>query len=179
MSWRALFLHTGAVTASRGALVLEHPAAPAAGANLSFTLPGGYLWLLRSMRFTYTASAQVRERVPGATINDQDGAELLRAVGTAIFTASHTAQVTVAPGVEGAGSEAALAVSIAAPELLLPGGWQWRTAVAGIQTEDTITNVRLLFDQYEDRRAVLAEREEHIRAVIELVAREGSGALVR
>lgn len=119
---------------------------PAAGAEWTFTLPGGYYYRLLGGSALFTTSAAVANRTVG--IQMTDGVNLLASGIVAVaFTASLAVQVTYAPSGAGGGILGTKpAVNIGPPNLWLQGNWVVQSITSNIDVADAYTKVLLLFE---------------------------------
>lgn len=120
------------------------PATPAAGAEVTVTVPAGVIWQLSSLYAVLTTSATVATRVPQLVIADADGKPLeqygvangLPASGTAIYN------WIAGLGVVEATSQDTSPLGTPAP-VLLPG-WTIKTATGNLQAADQWTLASIL-----------------------------------
>lgn len=125
-------------------------ATPAAGADWTFTFPGGYLYRVDLGRATYTTSKQAAERRSGIELVDPDGIIWWRVVPETPITAEKVVEESYA-NTTLTETNGALGISIVQlPEFLIPGGWKLRSKTFSIQTEDTYTGVQLMLAQMYD-----------------------------
>jgi hypothetical protein len=108
---------------------------PAAGVEISETVPTGARWKLRTFSYTLVASAAVANRLPVLTIDD--GANILWEVGNNVAqTASQTAKYRAGVGVP-LTTYGALSYLLPLPsELWLAAGSRIRTVTAAIDAGD-------------------------------------------
>jgi hypothetical protein len=108
---------------------------PAAGAEISETVPAGARWRLRTFAYTLVTSAAVVNRVPVLTIDD--GANIFwEAASNVAQTATQTAKYRAGAGVP-LGTFAALAYWLPLPsDLTLQAGCRIRTVTAAIDAGD-------------------------------------------
>ncbi len=121
---------------------------PAAGAALTYTVPGAVQMLVASVCFTYTASAAVATRYPYVEFLDQTGTPV--AVSQVVNGQAATVASIISFGVNvpafGALSAARQGAGI--PPILLSDGLRVRLSAVNIQAADTITLARLFVRQY-------------------------------
>lgn len=123
-------------------------AAPAAGADWTYSCPGQGLQRIVALRALFTASAAVANRLPSLVLSDGTDDYAASTVGTAI-TAGLASPVTTWPGASSFGP-AAGPLGIPAPTdgwLLLPG-WSIRTVTAAIDVADQWSAIFLWVVEY-------------------------------
>jgi hypothetical protein len=118
-----------------GALRVITGSVPAAGAEVSETVPAGVRWRLRSLRLTLVTDGNAANRMPVLTFDD----------GTSVFLSS-SAQIQAASltwvhmFMPGAGAEDATAitsiVNLLPPEIWLGAGYRIKTLTTAIQATD-------------------------------------------
>jgi hypothetical protein len=131
-----------------GALRSITGTAPAAGANLSETVPTGARWTLIALHTVLTASATVATRA--VSILADDGANNL-AAGTAqqTQTASQVIAYTAAPGAASGFSNSDNKFAVQLPALLqLAAGFRVRSTVANLQVGDQFSAPQLLVREW-------------------------------
>lgn len=108
---------------------------PAAGAEISETVPTGARWRLRSLRATLVASAAAANREVSLIVDD--GAAIYGAFPSTVNqTAGLTRAYTASPaGVRGAAATAT-EITIAIPDLWLPAGHRFRTVTTNLDVGD-------------------------------------------
>lgn len=112
---------------------------PAAGAEISETVPASAKWRVASIRFSLTTSAAVANRVVNVAFDDGSGFIFAATGVTFNQTASLTFVYNFAQGyagVTGAGTPAA--VQLPSP-MFLPQFFRFRTQTVGIQAADQYT----------------------------------------
>jgi hypothetical protein len=122
-------------------------AAPAAGAEISITVPAGVNWILRSMAFTLTTAAGGSNRQEHLVLDD--GANVFWAgVSAAPQAGSAVDYVSWAAGAAPA-SDATPAIQGTLPaECRMRPGWRIRTATTGIQAGDQYSAPTLLVEEF-------------------------------
>lgn len=110
---------------------------PAAGADLSFTVPIGVLWNVVSITALFTASAGVANRTVNFQVKDQNGKLAYQyAIGTAL-TAGQTCTYTFSEDVVTPTSSANGGVVLEPlPSTWFPSDWSFGTVTTNIQTGD-------------------------------------------
>jgi hypothetical protein len=131
-----------------GALRSITGSVPAAGANISETVPTGARWQLISLATVLTASATVATRVVSLLIDD--GTTTVGAFSAQqTQTASQVITYSAAPGAGAGFSNAGNFFAIQAPMLLqLGAGYRLRTSVTNIQVGDQFTAPQLLVREW-------------------------------
>lgn len=133
-------------TRAQGVLRQILVAAPAAGAEWSFTIPDGGWWRLRSAFATLVVPAFAQE-IPGVVISDQD--RVVARVGSG-FAIGANATYDVTYLVQSAGVSAASAgtrLVVPVPNLFLQPGWKIGSATAAIAAGDQYSAVNLYLEQ--------------------------------
>lgn len=130
------------LTPDQGRLRSVTGTTPAAGAEITETVPGTVMWELMSFRWLLAASVAVANRFPELIIDDGTN-ELVRIGAPAAVAASATARATYLPG-------APSFVSSAGANWVLPIGnrqfigrnYRIRTSTAGLQAADQFGGVQ-------------------------------------
>lgn len=157
---------------------------PAAGAHVRYTLPSGAWYLIDSFSVQWVISAQVETgRRACFEVRDGDGNIMWQSLGATPQKVSSTYRYSFAPGISLGASEATFIASIPIPEVLLPAGWSIGTGGLAIQTEDQISQARLVLQERFDYAPMEASGhrphpEHHARvlaALVELVDGHGGG----
>jgi len=131
-----------------GALRVIAGTQPAAGAEISETVPTGARWQLLSFKFTFTTSATVANRTSSLTIDD--GANIFNlAGGNAVQAASATTVQSWASGQPNVANQPtnALGYPLATP-LYLPAGARIRTQTLSIQAGDQYSAIQYLVREW-------------------------------
>lgn len=120
---------------------------PAAGAEISQTVPAGVVWRLTSIRFALTTDATVANRLPVLTFDD----------GTNVyFTSLANAAQAASLGVNYEASASGISVSVSGQQqMILPvqgivmlPGWRVRTVTTAIVAGDNYGAPALYFETY-------------------------------
>jgi hypothetical protein len=121
--------------------------APAAGAEISETVPSNVRWLLKSASFTYAASVTVLNRQPGIIIDD--GVNILyRYVAGQAVAASQTPRITASSSNQ-LGLQDGSGAILSIPDcLLLSAGFRWRTNTPNIQVGDQYSAPQYLVEEW-------------------------------
>lgn len=118
-------------------------AAPAAGADITVTVPSGQTWTLQSFDASLTTSAAVANRVVAVVIDDGTNV-LYRWVAGLNQTASQTLEYAGAVGgVDVGGTARNNVVTFPLAGITLPAGYRIRTITTAIQAGDQWTAARL------------------------------------
>lgn len=117
--------------------------APAAGADISITVPGQSVWQLVALTGLLTPDNNATAR--GVAFTVTDGSTI---IGTfpagATIAASTATQVTLAPGAGYTQTTAVgAALTVGVPPLILTAGWQLKTATTAIHSGDQWSGVVL------------------------------------
>lgn len=120
---------------------------PAAGADISESVPGNRRWQLIAFRATLNTSAAVASRVPQFTLDD--GANIFFSMGpNTTEPASQAFKFVFAPGMQ-LTTDQNQNLSIPAPNVtLLKGGFRIRTITANIQAADQWTAPQYLIQEW-------------------------------
>lgn len=110
-------------------------AAPAAGAEISFTVPGDKIWLLQAVNTSLVASATAATRIPQLGIGDGTRSGLLLAA-TAGITANQTIRLAWSNTGAAATGTAVFLQALLQPELWIWPGWAIATTTVAIQAGD-------------------------------------------
>lgn len=109
---------------------------PAAGADISETVPTGYIWQLRAITMTLTTSNQAANRHPVMVFDDGTN-PFWEGDGNLIIAASSSPRISGSPGYTAADIEGTINYILQMPSVLtLLPGWRIRTLTNGIQTLD-------------------------------------------
>lgn len=120
---------------------------PAAGAEISQTVPAGFVWRLTSIKFALTTDATVANRLPILTLDD--GTNIyLSYPAAAVQAASLGVNYTGVPfSITGAVSGFQF-ISLPPTGILLLPGWRVRTVTTAFQAGDNYSAPTLYFEQY-------------------------------
>ena len=121
---------------------------PAAGAEISETVPTGARWRLRAMAFSLVTAVAVANRL--ATIVVNDGANDKFYMPSPITqTASQTIYYNMLPGAAWFAPVGGNSVTYPAPvEIILPAGWKIGTASGGLQAADDYSAPQLTVEEW-------------------------------
>lgn len=142
---------------------------PAAGAQWSFTVPGGVVWVVRAIGATLTTSAVAGTRTVGVEVTDGN-------VGVAGAVHSRTLAASLTQRfywmTEYSASPAGAAGGIASdsyPIMPMPAGWTLTSKAAAFDVGDQWSNVQLLVTQLyaRPRGSYDIQRDTDIMAVAE------------
>ena len=127
-----------------GNLDIQTPDNPAAGANLTFTLPPAHYRILQSVQFALTTDANAANRYVNVDYLGRGGLQNIRNAATVVVTASATSQVFQFDTAHSI-SEWNTNTAIYAPllDMPLPAGWQVKITIDNIQVGDQIASVKL------------------------------------
>ena len=121
--------------------------APAAGAEISITVPAGVHWILRSVAFTLTTSSGGTNRQEHLVLDD--GANVFWAgVSAAPQGASATDYVSWAAGASPASDATPAIQGTLPPECRMRPGWRIRTVTTGIQAGDQYSAPIVLVEEF-------------------------------
>jgi hypothetical protein len=116
---------------------------PAAGAALTYTVPGSVQWEILSLSFTYTASGNAASRVPFVRFLDQSGTAFCDVATPYKLVASDVSRVTFGVGV--------VRIGAGIPAMRLEDGLRVQVSATLIDGSDTITLARLFVRQWDVR----------------------------
>jgi len=120
---------------------------PAAGANISETVPNNARWLLRAFTFSITNSATVANRVP--LLQFTDGTNVFAVCGAnSALTANQTILASYTWGVPNQLPNATVLVTALSEFLFLSAGFKIQTAVANLQAGDQLTAPQYLVEEW-------------------------------
>ncbi len=122
---------------------------PAAGAEITETVPTGARWAVKSFTFAFTASAAIQNRIPQVSIDD--GGVSFYIFGTAVaITAGQGRTITASP-VSGALTDAQNNILIPMPsEIAMLAGFRIKTTTSNIQVGDQYSNVKYEVEEWID-----------------------------
>ena len=144
----ATFGLTGPLSVSRGWPRLVKLPNPAAGAAASLVVGGKRTLRVLTAVATLTASAQEVTRAQHLVFKDADGALFFESPSAGAVVKS-TAQTSVYAAELGYNTSAATGTAvIGIPSLLLPSGMEVELAVNGLQSEDQLSGVALLVEEW-------------------------------
>jgi hypothetical protein len=124
---------------------------PAAGAALTYTVPGSVQWEILSLSFTYTASGNAASRVPFVRFLDQSGTAFCDVATPYKLVASDVSRVTFGVGVVQFGADSAARIGAGIPAMRLEDGLRVQVSATLIDGSDTITLARLFVRQWDVR----------------------------
>lgn len=123
--------------------------APAAGADVSISVPNGALWRIVALRATFTASGNAANRYIGFQVQDQSGAVVYAYNITAAVTAGLAGVFTFSRDVASAPTAFATTnrLLLPAPATPIPALWSFGTSTLNIDATDAWTAVTLWVEQ--------------------------------
>ena len=132
-----------------GNLAILTPDNPAAGANLTLTLPPAHYTILQSVQFALTTDANVANRYVNVDYIARGGVQNIRNAATVLVTANTTAQVFQFDSAHTV-SEWNTGTAVFAPllDVPLPAGWSVRITVDSIQVGDQIASAKVVGWQF-------------------------------
>ena len=132
-----------------GELQILTPDNPAAGANLTLTLPPAHYTILQSVQFALTTDANVANRYVNVDYLGRGGVQNVRNAATVLVTASTTSQVFQFDPVHTV-SEWNTGTAVYAPllDMPLPAGWAVKITIDSIQAGDQIASVKVTAYQF-------------------------------
>ena len=122
---------------------------PAAGAALTYTVPGSVQMDVVSISFLYTASANVATRIPFVEVLDSGGVAVFKVNTAYTITAGTASQVTFGPDVDQFGANNAASMGSSMPKVRLLDGLRISVSADAIDGSDTITQARMYVCQYD------------------------------
>lgn len=118
--------------------VIDLPA-PAAGAEITFTVPGGGLYRVIAARFALVTSATVATRTPRLTLSP-GGGPVMRVGTTGSAVAATTTDLNILPGASPPAPVAAsLTLAFPLPDEVLESGFVIATNTLSLQVDDQYT----------------------------------------
>jgi hypothetical protein len=124
---------------------------PAAGAALTYTVPGAVQQTPLSIVFTYTASGNAANRFPSVAFLDWSGNPFFEAQSPFKLIATNVAVVSFAVDIAQFGADSAAALGSPIPALRLGDGLRVQLSATGIDVADTITLARMFVHQFDVR----------------------------
>jgi hypothetical protein len=138
-----------------GNLLVLTPDNPAAGANLTLTLPPAHFTILSSVQFALSTDANAANRYVNVDYIGRGAVQQIRNAATVVVTANATSQVfqfDTAHTVSEWNSNTAVYAPLL--EMPLPAGWAVRITVDSVQVGDQIASVKVVgynfFARYEE-----------------------------
>ena len=118
---------------------------PAAGAEISVTVPTGQYWRIVAIHFKLVAAVAAANRLVRLVFDDGATA-LFKVPNDVVHVASQTTEYSfgVASTFEAAQGATVSARIYPIPEIILPGGCRILTATAAIQAADQYSDIRIL-----------------------------------
>jgi len=124
---------------------------PAAGAALTYTVPGATQLEVLSASFTYTASASAANRIPFLAFLDQSGTSV-GSFGTPYkLVANDASRISFGVFVAQSGADSAARIATGIPSLRLQAGMQVQLSATAISAADQISAARLYVRQWRVR----------------------------
>jgi len=116
---------------------------PAAGADISITVPFGVYWDVNSLTALFTAGAGVANRLVGFFVKNQDGQTVYTYQTTTALTANQTSTFTFSEDFSTALQTPANGSIILGPmpKAFLPPGWSFGTVTGAIAAADQWSGV--------------------------------------
>lgn len=123
---------------------------PAAGSDVSITVPNGVLWRVDGLRALLTASAAAANRFVGFIVKDQEGNSVWEYNITSALTASLNATFCFSTWTSTTPTAVATTnrLLMPAPNTYIPAGWSFGTSTLNIDTADAWTAVRLWIEEW-------------------------------
>jgi hypothetical protein len=123
---------------------------PAAGADISLSVPNGVLWDVNTLCALFTASAGAANRLVGFVVKNQDGQTVYTYQTTTALTANQTSTFTFSEDFHAGMQTPANGSLILGPSpqpLLLPG-WTFGTVTAAIAAGDQWSAVTVWIEEF-------------------------------
>jgi hypothetical protein len=124
---------------------------PAAGAALTYTVPGAVELEVVAASFLFTASANAATRIPFISFLDAAGVTFCKINTAFTVTATIAPQVTFAEHVASFGANNSTSMGNTLPRMRIQDGLRVQISADAIDVADTITKARLYVRQYEVR----------------------------
>jgi|SRR5882672_11819435 len=131
----------------RGLMRIVTGAVPAAGAEISDTVPAGRQWILRSARLSLATAAVIAARIVGLTVDDGAGAIPAESTAGVAQAISLTRVYSFAPGFSGLNLTGVYSVPWVFESRLLPG-WRIRTRTQAIDPGDQYSAAVYLVEEF-------------------------------
>jgi FtsP/CotA-like multicopper oxidase with cupredoxin domain len=131
-----------------GLPIIEPQTAPAAGANFSLTLPGGFIGRLLSAVFTFTSDATAANRSLRLEYDDGNGAVFAGAGAGAVIPASQTTRWRFTPNRGAADWDSNNFFYVPLPSLILMPGQKVQVNVTNIQATDALTAIVFTWQRF-------------------------------
>ncbi len=116
---------------------------PAAGANLTATVPGSVEWEVQSVSFLYTASSNSATRIPFFKVVDWGGTIVCMVQTPYTLVASDASQISFGVGVQQFGANSAANIGAGIPALRLGDGMRIVLGATAINATDQISAARI------------------------------------
>ena len=130
---------------------------PVVGAQWSYTVDGRYYERVLALRFMITTSAVVASRNPVVVLADVAGRTTAVVPAGQNVPASTLLTIDLAVGSPGLAGGAAGRTFGFLPDLLIPPGWSWSSAVGNGDPGDQLSGVSLLVQRFpNDAAAIVA-----------------------
>jgi hypothetical protein len=129
--------------------------APAAGAQWQRVTDGRYFERVLAITFILTTSAAVANRFPVVQLVDHAGSVVTTVPAGGTVVASSTLNVNLAVGAPAYSFGAAGGTYGFLPDLLVPPGWSWQSATAGMDAGDAYSLVSVLSQQFPNDTAII------------------------
>lgn len=139
---------------------------PAAGAEVSVSVPGGMLWIVQSVRVTFVAAAVAVSRRPALTYDDGSTEYARAPVGTDVTTGATAALSWFAEATLGGVLGANGAVEGPLPRIPLLPGHRIRTVTLNLDVLDNYGAPVLYVAEY-SIRGLEGARDGYLRALVE------------
>lgn len=134
----------------RGLFRIVNITTPAAGAEISYTVPQGVNWGVRAMHFTFIADANAATRTP--TLFIDDGASTSHVIyeshGLASPIANQTHKFSGYPAADTYDNFNSPWAFMLPQDLNLPSGARFRTVTSNIQVGDAYSSIYALVEQW-------------------------------
>ena len=128
---------------------------PPAGGNWQYTVDGRYAERVVAVWFAFTASAVVGSRNPRLVLQDVNGVDIAAVPGGSGVVAGGSVAASLTVGSPGQASSGAGNTYGFLPDLLIPGGWTWTSAVGGMAAGDQFSAVALLVQRFPNDAAAI------------------------
>lgn len=145
------------------------PTVPAAGTNFRVTVPGGQVWFVRTLQFTYTTDATVVSRRPDIVFSDGN-TEFFEIRETTTTGASSQRTRVFATDYYRHNSDSAAFIYWGIPKVLLLPGWFIESQITNWQAGDVINSIALAVDIWPQRG--LGASQDALRAALRDLLRE-------
>lgn len=132
---------------------------PPVGGNWQYTVDGRYTERVVAVWFAFTASAVVGNRNPRLVLQDTNGTNIAAVPGGSGVAAGGSIAASLTIGSTGQAGAGAGNTYGFLPDLLIPAGWSWTSAVGGMDAGDQFSSIVLLVQRFPNDAASITAGE--------------------